>query len=148
MHESSDPDADADLFYEHSLKITIPKIKDALSRRFRMEQIGRLGNNHIIYPAFNKASYFKLIDMHLTKRIHYFKEEFDIDLVFDKTVHELMYKEGVFPSQGVRPLLSTFNTIIDSYISKIIADLILKCPDVKKINFSASIPPNDTIMCR
>ncbi len=133
MHFSSDPDADADYFYEHSLKITIPKIKDALSKRFRMEQIGRLGNNHIIYPAFNKDSYRKLIDMHLQKRIDYFKEEFGIDLVFDKTVNELMYKEGVFPSQGVRPLLSTFNTIIDSYVSKIISDLILHNPNTKKI---------------
>ncbi len=138
MHESSDPDADADIFYEHSLKISIPKIKDALSKRFRMEQIGRLGNNHIIYSAFNKASYYKLIDLHLNRRINYFKEEFDIDLVFDKTIHELMYKEGVFPSQGVRPLLSTFNTVIDSYVSKIISDLILHSADVKKISWKFS----------
>lgn len=133
MHESSDPDADADVFYEHSRKITVPKIKEALSKRFRMEQIGRLGNNHILYPAFNKNSYNKIIDKHIKIREKYFKNEFDIEVVFDKSVCELMFKEGVFPTQGVRPLLSTFNTIIDSYVSKIISDLIIKSSDTKKI---------------
>jgi len=35
MAHSTNPDADADIFHEHSLKITLPNIKDALSRRFR-----------------------------------------------------------------------------------------------------------------
>lgn len=146
MHESSDPDADADIFYEHSLKITIPKIKDALSRRFRMEQIGRLGNNHIIYPAFNKDAYHKIIDKHINIRVDYLEEEFGIKVNFDKSINDLIYKEGVFPSQGVRPLLSTINTVIDSYVSKIISDLILKSPDVKEIDWKFSFINNKHIL--
>ena len=141
MHESSDPDADADLFYEHSLKITIPKIKQALGARFRMEQIGRMGNNHIIYPAFNKQSYKKLIDKHIKIRETYFKTEFDLNMKFTDSMHDIIYKEGVFPSQGVRPLLSTFNTMIDSYVSKIISELILKHPNTTSTiwNFDTNI---------
>jgi len=140
MSDSSDPDADADIFYEHSLKITIPKMKSALSSRFRMEQIGRLGNTHIIYPAFNKESYRKIINKHIAIREKYFQEEFGLELTFDESIHSLVYAEGVFPSQGVRPLLSTFNKIIDSYTSKLISDIILKFPDCSKIkwNFDSS----------
>ena len=136
MYDSSDPDADADLFYENSLKITVPKMKEALAHRFRMEQIGRLGNNHIIYPAFTRASYEKIIQKHLNIRIDYFKEEFNIDLIFKDSIADIIYKEGVFPSQGVRPLLSTFNTLIDSYISRIIADIILNYPNANSVTWS------------
>lgn len=133
MHHSSDPDADADIFYEHSLKITMPKMKQALGRRFRMEQIGRLGNNHIIYPAFNKSSYAKIIDKHIDIRKKHFETEFGINIAFDDSIHDIVYKECVFPTQGVRPLLSTFNTMLDSYISKIISDLILNHPNVQNV---------------
>lgn len=133
MHDSSDPDADADIFYENSLKITIPKMKAALSQRFRMEQIGRLGNNHIIYPAFNVDSYKKIINKHINIRKKTFDEDFGINIEFDNSVHNIVYKEGVFPSQGVRPLLSTLNTMLDSYVSKIISDIILNYPIAKDV---------------
>ena len=125
MSHSSNPDADADIFHEHSLKITQPKIKDALSLRFRMEQIGRLGNNIIIYPSFSCDTYKKIIKKLLQARIDYFKKEFSIQLTFDSKLEDILYKESVFPSQGVRPLLSSITTFIDSYISKIISDIIL-----------------------
>ena len=126
MTHSSNPDADADIFHEHSLKITQPKIKDALAKRFRMEQIGRLGNNIIIYPSFSCDSYKKIIKKLLQTRIDYFNKEFKIKLSFDNKLEDILYKESVFPSQGVRPLLSSITTFIDSYVSKIISDIILK----------------------
>lgn len=135
MSHTSNPDADADIFYEHSLKISIPKMKDALSYRFRMEQIGRLGNNIIIYPSFSKESYFKIIDKILIERIDSFKKEFSIDLKFTDYLKEIFYKESVFPSQGVRPLLTTAITFIDSYVSKIIGDIVIKNFNVEKIEW-------------
>jgi len=136
MTHSSNPDADADIFHENSLKITQPKIKDALSQRFRMEQIGRLGNNIIIYPSFSCDSYKKIIKKLLQSRIEYFKKEFKIQLTFDNKLEDILYKESVFPSQGVRPLLSSITTFIDSYISKIISDIILKDIDTNNIIWS------------
>ena len=55
------PDADADVFHELSKSITISKIKRVLQRLFKNEQIARLGNNHIIYPAFSKKSTSSLL---------------------------------------------------------------------------------------
>ena len=136
MSHSSNPDADADIFHEYSLKITPAKMKEALTTRFRMEQIGRLGNNIIIYPSFSCDSYKKIINKLLKQRIDYFKSEFKISLSFTESLEDIVYKESVFPSQGVRPLLSSISTFIDSYITNIISDIILKRVDTDNIIWS------------
>lgn len=136
MSHNINPDEDADLFHEHSLKITLPQIKEALSQRFRMEQIGRLGNTHFIYPSLSKNSYKEIIKRHIIKQAEYLKSEFDINVRFDKTVEDILYKEGVYPTQGTRPLLSTFNSMINSYTSNLLTDLSLKMPSVNKIDWS------------
>ena len=136
MTHSSDPDADADLFYEHSLKITIPKMKKALAQRFRMEQIGRLGNNHIIYPSFNRKTYEEIIVLGLEARIKTFRDDFGLKLQFDPQMNDIIYKEGVFPTQGARPVLSTFSTLIDSYIAQIISDIVLEFPDATRVQWN------------
>jgi len=43
----SNSDIDADVFHEFSKKINIINIKNALTKRFKPEQIARFGNNHI-----------------------------------------------------------------------------------------------------
>jgi cell division protease FtsH len=107
----------ADDFYERSLKITIPQMKDALRMRFRDEQIARLGNSHIIYPALSKSAFFEIIQIELTKINDKMKNQFGISITFDQTVREILYKEGVYPTQGARPLLTTIQSMIKSRIS-------------------------------
>lgn len=136
MSHSSNPDADADVFYEHSMKINVPTMKRALSERFRMEQIGRLGNNHIVYPSISKQAYRDIINLYYCNRKDYIKEKFDIDVTFDDSMQHIMYRESVFPSQGARPVLSSFNVLIDSYISRIIADIISINTQVDALHWS------------
>lgn len=62
MSHNMNPDISADEFHEATSKITIADIKRALRKRFRPEQIARLGNNHIIYKSFNCAQFRALID--------------------------------------------------------------------------------------
>lgn len=136
MTHSSNPDADADLFHEHSTKITVPKMKEALSERFRMEQIGRMGNNHIIYPALNKATYIEIIERYLKQRTDDFEKSFGMELVPDQTVKDILYKEGVFPTQGARPILSTFNTLADAYVARLVNDIIFKNPETHRVEWT------------
>jgi preprotein translocase subunit Sss1 len=107
----------ADDFHERSLKITIPQMKDALRMRFRDEQIARLGNAHIIYPALSKSAFFEIIQIELEKINDKMKNQFGISITFDQTVREILYKEGVYPTQGARPLLTTIQSMIKSRIS-------------------------------
>lgn len=124
MTHNFDTDISADDFHEQSLRITLPKIKSALKKRFRSEQISRLGNNHIIYPAFDKKNYEKLILLELQKIKDEVSAEFGIQLDFDETVTELLYNEGVYPTQGTRPLFSSIHSIINTQIPKIVYHLL------------------------
>jgi len=138
MAKNFDPDSDADRFYKHSLNITLPQIKSALQRRFRAEQIARLGNSHIIYPAFSSKVYKALIELELGKSAAKIKERFNLDLEFDKSVNTIIYKEGVFPTQGARPVFTTISALVDSYVGKIVKDILENDKEVSKIKWRFS----------
>jgi uncharacterized protein (UPF0128 family) len=126
MSHDFNPDMDADEFHEQSMKINITIIKKALQIRFRNEQIARLGNIHIIYPAFNKNSLQKIIELELSKIIDKVHLQQKIKLEFDQSVHNLIYKEGVYPTQGTRPIFTTIHQIVNTKLGRIITEMILK----------------------
>jgi hypothetical protein len=65
MNGNLNPDIDPDMFREITLKITVPEVKKALQKRFRNEQISRLGNIHLIYPALGSDEYKRIITVQL-----------------------------------------------------------------------------------
>lgn len=135
MAKNFDPDSDADRFYKHSLNITQPQIKDALIKRFRAEQIARLGNSHIIYPAFSSKVYRGLISLELGKFAKKVKAKFNIDVDFDKTINTIIYKEGVVPTQGARPVFTSITSLIEVYIGKIIKNILEEDKEVSGIKW-------------
>ena len=117
--ETFDIDNDADKFYELSKKVNVIKIKDVLRYRFKPEQISRLGNTYIIYPALNKASYQEIIRRKSKIILGQFKKTVGIDVKVDNSIYDLIYKNGVFPTQGTRPVFSTTAEILENGISNI-----------------------------
>lgn len=112
MSSDFSADIDADIFHKESLKIDIPHIKEALKKRFRNEQIARLGNTHILYPSLSKKAYHEIIVAELKKVAHEFYDAFGITLEFEQALHQFLYEEGVYPTQGTRPLFTTINQVI------------------------------------
>ncbi|MCK5519933.1 MAG: hypothetical protein KAI81_02370 [Candidatus Marinimicrobia bacterium] len=139
MSQNFSPDMDADEFYEESLKINISTVKNALKKRFRNEQISRLGNSHIIYPAFNKDTFQKIIKMELNKIAKKYSVLLNSPIEFDSTIEKILYSEGVFPTQGTRPLFTTIHQIITSQFGKIFIHLIKENITYDKIVFSFSV---------
>lgn len=137
-------DIDADQFHELSLKITIPKLKKALRERFRDEQIARLGNIHIIYPALNKKAYQRIIKMELDKTSTKLSELLSMEFEFDSSVEKQIYKEGVFPTQGVRPIFTTVQQIIKSKLSLFLSEMLTNNLSATKLKFSVI---DDQIEC-
>ncbi len=133
MSKNINPDISADEFYKDTLKIKIGHIKKALQKRFRNEQIARLGNNHLIYSAFTSEGYRQLIGMQL-KRINTFvQKKFGLVFEFSEAVKQLIYEEGVFPTQGARPLLTTISNQIESNVSRVVCEILEKELKVKKL---------------
>lgn len=124
MSSDLNPDLSADEFYAETLKINIADIKSALKKRFRNEQIARLGNNHIIYPCFNNHGYRVLIERNLERIGDYVKTQFGVTIQFDASVVKAIYDEGVFPAQGVRPVLTTIKQMVESYIGQVFCTII------------------------
>lgn len=115
-YDDLSPDINADTLRKLTKNISIPTIKEALTSRFRIEQLSRLGNNIITYPTLGIKDFKRIIDIELDK----VKKLIKIPIKFDHSIKDLIYSEGVYPSQGARPLLSTVYNIVFPRLSDII----------------------------
>lgn len=116
------PDISPDKFYKLTKDIKLPNIKSALSRRFRPEQISRLGNNHIIYPSLNEHAYRAIIESELLSISTDYFAKTQAKLIFGPSIIEWIFQEGVVPTQGVRPLKSTIKYSIEDLIPLILME--------------------------
>lgn len=149
MTHDMNPDLEADTFHELSKKITITQVKSALQLRFRSEQISRLGNMHIIYPAFNRKTFEGIITKELADISDRMWTLQRLRITYDESIPDILYKEGVFPTQGARPVLSTVHHMIRAKMSAIAVEAIIhgyrKCevrlryePDIIHVDYLTS----------
>lgn len=115
---TDETDIDADIFYKNSLNINLLKIKTALRERFKPEQIARFGNTQIIYPALNRKSFETIIQRRVEDVLVGVKETSGVDIQVDKSVYDSLYRNGVFPVQGTRPVFSTVSSMFESALPK------------------------------
>ncbi len=115
---TSDSEVDADIYHAFTKKITAVDIKNALTRRFRPEQVARFGNIHLIYPSLRKADFESLIRKEVGKIIGKTEERFQVKIQVSDHVFALIYRNGVFPVQGVRPVFSSVTDILETNLSK------------------------------
>ena len=114
---TSESEVDATIFHEQTKKLSIIDVKNALQERFRPEQISRLGNTHIIYPSLHTANFIELIRARLAKVTESVQAHTGVSCEFTDAVVALIYANGVFPTQGVRPVFSAVSEIITSQLS-------------------------------
>jgi Peptidase family M41/C-terminal, D2-small domain, of ClpB protein/ATPase family associated with various cellular activities (AAA) len=128
-------EVDADIFHNSTSKVNLLNIKESLSKRFRPEQISRFGNIHIIYPSLSKADYHKLITFKISQVCQKVKDKLQITVEVDPTINDLIYNNGVFPTQGVRPVFSSITEILECNLSKMIFEAVLSDSDTIKISY-------------
>ena len=119
-NETGETDIEADIFRAYTEKITIVDIKNALSRKFKPEQVARFGNIHLIYKSLRKIDFEHLIQEELVKIIKKNKEHFGVDIEISQKFNQLIYQNGVFPVQGVRPVFSSITDIVEANLSKLL----------------------------
>jgi len=138
MSRNFNPDMNANEFHRQSTEITITEVKQALLSRFRSEQIARLGNNHVIYPAFDEQSFYGIIRLELDKVKEKVKDIYGINIEFDEKTECLIYAEGVYPTQGTRPLFTTVHQIVNTRLGIILNEVYLNGYDTDTIVFSVN----------
>lgn len=113
--DTGNADIDADIFHEFSTRINLVTIKRVLRSKFKPEQIARLGNVHVIYPSLNQESYREIIRRKVQELIDGVKE-YGVDFEIGQSVYDAIYRNGVFPAQGVRPVLSSVTAMLANAI--------------------------------
>jgi hypothetical protein len=134
--QTSESDIDADIFHAFTKKITQVDIKNALSRRFRPEQVARFGNIHLIYGSLRHRDFEQLIDLEIKKIVAKTYERFGILLTVTQEVNKLIYRNGVFPVQGVRPVFSSIIDILETNLSKFIFEAAMRDTDRISLDYS------------
>lgn len=127
--DTSEADIDADIFHAFTEKITLVDIKDALAKKFRPEQVARFGNIHLVYKSLTRKNFEELIRQEIDRKTSRIKEEFGVKVKVTPAVRELIYRNGVFPVQGVRPVYSSITDILDSNWNGHLLDAVLKGTD-------------------
>ncbi len=128
IHDDISPEVDADLFRSITEDIGITEVKTALQERFRNEQIGRFGNNLITYPSLSKSNFEEIIEKETSRILDKFKN--NVSVKVGSNFKKLIYNEGVFPVQGVRPVLTTVGNLLTSRLSTVICE---KTPDTSYV---------------
>jgi cell division protease FtsH len=131
-------DIDADVLHEQSKRITIVDIKAALKNRFSYEQIARLGNSHIIYPCLSEKNFRELIARNIDRIDNDLQNTVGVSFSVSQAIIDIVYCNGVFPAQGVRPLFSTISNIVESSIPAFLGKLFKTEENALSLDFEDS----------
>ncbi len=121
----AEADVDADIFHAFTKKITVVDIKAALVKKFKPEQVARFGNIHLIYKSLRREHFEILIQKELQKICERTKRLFRVHVELSSQIEALVYRNGVFPVQGVRPVFSSVIDIVETNLSKYLFEALL-----------------------
>jgi cell division protease FtsH len=141
--DAAEADIDADIFHAISSKVTLMDVKNALLRKFRPEQVARFGNIHLIYPSLRKQDFQALINREIQRIQQDTTARTGIDLTVDDSIARLIYRNGVFPAQGVRPVFSSITDILDVNLSNLLLQALTQGAD--KIVLSYDTPAKQIV---
>lgn len=113
-----DCDSDADTFHALTGKLSVIDVKQALNRRFKPEQVARLGNEHVIYPSLSRRAYEQLIEQGCARYATETEARCGLRFEVGTSVREQIYANAVFPAQGTRPLFSSLHAILGAGLAK------------------------------
>jgi Peptidase family M41 len=123
--QAGEADVDADIFAAYTSKITVVDVKNALLRRFRPEQVARFGNIHLIYRSLRRRDFEQLIDREVKRVSARVESMCNVSVSVDASVNSLIYRNGVFPVQGVRPVFSSVIDILETNLTAFLFDALL-----------------------
>ncbi len=113
-----DCDSDADIFHALTAKLSVFDVKQALNKRFKPEQVARLGNEHIVYPSLSRQAYEQLIALGSARYVRETEARCGLRFELAASVREQIYANAVFPAQGTRPLFSSLHGILGAGLAK------------------------------
>lgn len=134
-------DLTANELFDRTTQIGVDTVRECLLRRFRPEQVARLGSSLLVFPSLSRESILKLVQINLNKVSDFYKKEFDWTISFHDSVKEIAFKEGTIAAQGARIVLSMLSDMVESRVPKWLMS------SMKKSVKSVSISFNENKKC-
>jgi hypothetical protein len=107
---NSDPEiVSADELNRSTSNIRDSDIRAGLMQIFRPEHVGRFGSRYVSFPTLPEKSFRQYIAKGLREIKKSALQYYGIQLSFSRNFIERIYREGVIPSQGMRPLVQSVN---------------------------------------
>lgn len=116
FNEESSPD----LLHQKSLQTTISSIHNNLYELFRKEWVARLGSEHLIMPCLTEAGYRQFLRNQLEELRLQIMQKGDLELHFEASIEELLYREGVHAVLGIRMLQQAIQNILVAQVPRIL----------------------------
>ena len=113
-----DCDTDADVFHRFTQRLSSIDVKEALAKRFRPEQVARLGNQHLVFPSLTRQAYERLIAHACESQLVGVRERLGLDVQLTPALLATLYQNAVFPVQGTRPVFSTVHAVLGPSLAK------------------------------
>lgn len=136
-YESLTPDG-VDRLHKKTKAVTSEHVKQALYRMFRTEQVGRLGSKWVIFPTFSRKTYEHYIRIRVEQIRTVVREKLNFELEVAGEVYQRIFKEGVQPALGFRPLQDTIDRFIKDPISHIYSRIQKQYKDATNIQVIGS----------
>lgn len=114
---TSSPSVPADTYREWCDSISIFDVKEELSDLFFPEQVARLGNTHIIYPTLGEEHFKEIIRKNLHDQVMSTVDGVFTVVDIESSVYHYVYRNGVYPIQGVRPVFSSISDTCNAILS-------------------------------
>lgn len=118
----AEADVDADVFKSNVELVTVVDVKQALANRFKPEQVSRFGNTFVICGTLGRADFTKLIRRELDRSCAKISEICDVAVNYSDDFVDFVYRNGVYPAQGVRPVFTTVATVFDTTVIPVVVD--------------------------
>ncbi|HRW18085.1 MAG TPA: hypothetical protein P5181_04500 [Dermatophilaceae bacterium] len=118
--DTDEADVDADIVAAYTAKVSVVDVKAALRRRFTPEQVARFGNVHLVYRSLRRIDFERVIAREIARLAEQARQRLGIAVQVGPAVSGLVYRNGVFPVQGVRPALSSVGDIVGTHLAKLL----------------------------
>ncbi|ARU04392.1 hypothetical protein CCO03_06620 [Comamonas serinivorans] len=107
-----DCDTEADVFHRFTQRLSSIDVKAALAKRFKPEQVARLGNQHLVFPSLTRQAYERLIAHACEAQLAGVRERLGLRVQLTPALRAALYQNAVFPVQGTRPVFSTVHAVL------------------------------------
>ncbi len=126
----SDPVAELepDVLLARHKQMNLTGVQQALLELFRIEQVGRLGTDHVIFPPIGADTVARLVSTEAERIRTTASSELGIDITFNSGLLDRIQREASIAVLGARPVIEAVHQALPALISEALSRTTVEAP--------------------